>query len=539
MIERANDEPRKPLKIALVNLRSRPNDWHHTMMVPMGLMYVSAALKQAFGDRLDIRQFDMMTCPHGEEGHDAARAFLEEVKADVVGIRGFSTQSADFPVVASMAKEVRPDCVTIAGGPHAQTGSRELFVHEAIDFVCTGEGEETFVEFIGNLLEGRSQEDVLGLGWAENGEMHCNPPRPLIQDVDALPLPDYSIIDLEAYQGYMTMTDLLAKGRVTSIFTSRGCPYQCTYCHNNFGKKFRYRSVENVIDELDYLIHEHGLNEFLIIDDIFNANRKRAMAIFDEVVRRNWKIWFAFPNALRGDLMDEEFIIAAKEAGVYHWALAVETATPRLQKLIKKNNNLDRLFETIELSDKHGIFVATFNMLGFPTETEEEMLATIDYNIRSKAHILHMFVVTPYVGTPLFDGLYESGAIEDPTVLGKGAMNFTEDNVEPDISEVPKARIEEIMVDAIGRFHFDGRRLRRMLDLTSWGHNHAHLAVHIERRRWSAGLDYAILADRDREAARLLALLNSTAKRMEPELCHYLPDPPEDLLAEAIAAQGG
>jgi len=529
MIERTNGGERK-LRIALVNLRSLSNDWHHLMMVPLGVMYVSAVLRRAFGDQVEICQFDMMIRPYNTECWDEVRAFLEEANADVVGIRGFTTQAGEFPVVAKMAKEINPSCITIAGGPHTATRAQALFEEESIDYAVLGEGEETIVEFIGNVLEGRSQEDVLGLGWFESGELRINPSRPLIQDLDALPFPDYSIIDLDGYQGKLAMTDFLTQGRFASIFTSRGCPYRCVYCHDNFGKKVRYRSVQNVIDELDYLIHEHGVVDFQVVDDIFNANKKRAIGIFNEVVRRGWKIWFAFPNGLRGDLFDEEFVMAAKEGGAYHWGLAVETATPRLQKLIKKNNKLDRLFEAIELSDKHGVFTATFNMLGFPTETEAEMQATIDYSLRSKAHITHLFVATPFEGTEFYDMMMEAGKIDDPALIGQGVTNFADDNTEPDYSEVPRARIEEMMVDTIGRFHFDGHRMQRMIDLTSYGHNHAHLAIHLERRRWTSGMDYELIEKRDPEAARLLAWLNTTAKRMEPELCNHLPDPPPALL---------
>ena len=531
MIQRADDGKDKKLKIALVNLRARTNDWHHLMMVPLGVMYISAALKKAHGDRVEVCQFDTCTCPPFQDGDDVIREFLEREKADIVGIRGFTSQAAEFPVVAAMAKEVNANCLTIAGGPHTNTRAEALFKDEAIDYVCLGEGEETIVEFIGKILEGGDPDETAGMGWYEDGEIRINPPRPLIADLDSIPFPDYSVIDLDAYQGRLTMTDFLTQGRFTSLFTSRGCHFRCTYCHNNFGKRVRWRSTQSVIDEMDYLIHEHGIVEFQIVDDIFNANKERAIEIFNEVVRRKWKVWFAFPNGLRGDIMDEEFVLAAREAGAYHWALAVETATPRLQKLIRKNNKLDKLFDAIALSDKHGVFVCTFNMLGFPTETEEEMQATVDFNLNSAAHMAHFFVVTPFQGTQMFDILQEEGMGLDPNIIGQGFQNFSQDVKEPEISQVGRERIEEVMVDVVGRFHFDARRMRRMMELTAYGHNHAHLAIHLEARRWSAGVDYDTI--KDREAARLLAQLNAKAREMEPEQCGHLPVPPAELLVGA------
>jgi anaerobic magnesium-protoporphyrin IX monomethyl ester cyclase len=527
MVPRVDSEDKKPV-VALVNLRARSNDWHHLMMVPLGTMYVSAALREALGDRIEIRGFDVCTCPQYEDADHLVRAFLEETKPDIVGIRGFTSQAEEFPVVAEMAKKANPDCITIAGGPHACTKPPSLIKEPLLDFVCFGEGEETMVEFVRNILDGRDQAETAGIGWSVGDEVHLNPGRPLIADIDKLPRPDYSIIDLDAYQGKLAMTDFLTQGRFSSIFTSRGCPYGCTYCHDNFGRKVRFRSAENVLDEIDYLMHEHGIVDFQIIDDIFNADKKRAITIFNEVVRRGWKIWFAFPNGLRGDIMDEEFIIAAREAGTYHWALAVETATPRIQKLIRKRNKLDKLFETIRLSDQHGVFVCTFNMLGFPTETEEEMQNTVKFNLDSSAHIAHFFVVTPFPGTPMFDGLVAEGMGLDPEKIGHGFQNFSVENPEPQISEVPRERIEELMVEVVGRFHFSAKRLRRMIALTAASHNHAQLALHLEQRRWAAGLDYDSIEDR--EGARLLAWLNRKAKTDDPALCGHLPDPPADLL---------
>jgi len=329
----------------------------------------------------------------------------------------------------------------------------------------------------------------------------------------------------------VTMTSFLPRGRFTSLFTSRGCYYRCSYCHTNFGKKMRYRSVQNVVDEIQYLMEEHGVREFQIIDDIFNADKERAIGIFDEVVKRNWKIWFSFPNGLRADRMDEEFVHAAKEAGTYYWALAVETATPRLQKQVYKFNKLDKVFDTIQLSDRYGVFTCTFNMLGFPTETEEEMRATIDFNLSSAAHVTHFFVVTPYEGTTMHQELERWGIhgeqLDDELL---GFQNFTGSDEHGSLSPVPRSRIQELIIEVVQRFFFDARRMRRMIDLC---HNHVHLAQHLETRRWSAGYDWDTIPDRD--AARLLAGLFEKARAADPVSCAHLPVAPATLLTASVA----
>ena len=520
-----------PLRIAFVNLRARTNDWHHIIMVPLGIMYLSAAIKKAFGERIEVKLFDCTTFPEHEDPDAAIRKWLEEFRPALLGIRGFSSQADEFPLVARIAKEVDPSMLVLAGGPHASTNSPSLYKIKDIDFVAPYEGEEVLIEVVEALLAGHPIEGLMGLGrGGPDGAPLINPARPAIQNLDALPMPDYDIINLDAYQGRLAMTDFLTRERFTSIFTSRGCYYACSYCHTNFGKRMRYRSVESIIDEIQQLMEVRGVREFHIIDDIFNADRERAMGVFNEVVRRGWKINFAFPNGLRADLMDEEFIIAARAAGTYHWSLAVETASPRLQKQVRKFNKLDRVFNSIELSDKHGIFTCIFNMLGFPTETEEEMRMTLDFSLQSKAHMTHFFVVTPYEGTSMYDTLEKFGVNVselDPEQLGY--QNFGGSDAHSTISQVPRSRIQELIVEGVQRFYFDPVRLARSMQLN---HNHAHLALHIETRRWSAGYDWNTYPDRT--TARLLAQLYHEARLLDPKRCEHLPVPPAELLEPAV-----
>ena len=525
-------ETRQPLRIGFVNLRARTKDWHHVIMVPMGLMYLSAALKKAFGERVEIRLFDCTTFPEQQEPDAAIRAWLEEFRPALLGIRGFSSQADEFPIVARIAKEVDPAMVVVAGGPHASTNSPTLYAIPELDFVAPYEGEEVLVEVVANLLAGEPIDGLAGLGRRDAvGNARMNLARPQIQDLDALPFPDYDLIDLERYQERVTMTAFLPRARFTSLFTSRGCYYRCSYCHTNFGKKMRYRSPENVLEEMRWLIEERGVREFQIIDDIFNADRERALAIFDGIVRRGWKIALAFPNGLRADRMDEEFIHAAREAGTYYWALAVESASPRIQKQIYKFNKLDKVFDAIELSDRHGVFTCTFNMLGFPSESELEMHATVDYTLRSAAHITHFFVVTPYEGTTMHQELERWGIRAEE--LGEellGFQNFSGSDAHASLSPVPRSRIQELIVDGVRRFFFDARRLARMIELSP---NAVHLALHLETRRWSAGYDWDTIPDRD--AARVLARLFESARALDPVACAHLPRAPLGLLGERAA----
>ncbi len=491
----------RPLRIALVNLASERDNWE-IMMVPLGLQYLSAALKKRFGESVEILVGDMGLIPRQTPLDQVARAYLQDVRPDVVGLRGFSNQAEMYHVVAREAKRARPDALVIAGGPHAATLSMSLFNDEDIDLIVPLEGEVTLPEVIHRLFDGGNVRDVPGVAWCEGGEKRFAPARPLIDDLDALPFPDYSDIDLDAYQQFKTMTGLRPKGKATSLFTTRGCFFRCTYCHDHFGKRVRKRSLDNVIAEMEWLMSTRGVTEFQIIDDIFNADRPRAIELFDRIVKLGWRIHLAFPNGLRGDMLTEEFIAAAKEAGAYHWALAIESASPRIQKLVKKHNKLDRLMNAIELSDRYGVFTSTFTMFGFPTETREEMQMTVDYLLASRAHSALMFQVQPYEGTEIRDqvGALTSGVME-------GELTFSPAPGNPDawFTEVPQSEMRALIVDTMKQFHFTEARLSRVIELTATCHAKPALAEYLHFTMSECGLTLQQMPDSP--VRRMLAAL--------------------------------
>ena len=203
-------------------------------------------------------------------------------------------------------------------------------------------------------------------------------PGSSIPDLDSLPYPDYSLVDLEAFSNqYLTFSAKIYQPHA-NILTTRGCAYRCMYCHHILGKKFRARSPENVLAEIRFLHERYGVTDFQIIDDIFNFDIDRAKTVCNLLIKSGLKLTLSFPNGVRGDIMDEELIDKMAEAGTKYVSYAVETASPRLQKLIRKNLDLDRVFRAIEYTAKAGIITRGFFMLGFPTETEAEALQSMN-----------------------------------------------------------------------------------------------------------------------------------------------------------------
>lgn len=198
------------------------------------------------------------------------------------------------------------------------------------------------------------------------------------------------------------MNVIRAGKKYMAIFTSRGCPYRCIYCHNIFGKKFRKRTAENVFAEIKELHDRYGVDEIHIFDDIFNLDIQRAKKICDLIINSNIRIKLAFPNALRGDTMDKGLILKLKHAGAYAMTFAMETASLRLQNMIHKNIDIEKLKEAIDFASSLGILTKCYFMLGFPSETIDEMKKTIDFACNSSLLLASFFIVTVQKGTGLF-----------------------------------------------------------------------------------------------------------------------------------------
>ena len=369
----------------------------------LGLMYLASSLKKQFGDRVGVKIWTLVSKPHRTD--DDAIALGEQLEThhpDLVGIRCLSIGKDTFHRVAHLVKDWRRECFVVAGGPLATDDPDDAFDGGCTDCVVIGEGEVTLNDLVARLLTKTSWEDIAGIAYRRNDGVVRNLPRPLIADLDQLPMPDYSLIDLNRFSNqFLTFTSKISKPHA-NIMTTRGCPYRCAYCHNILGKTFRARSPENVIEEMRHLHDSYGITDFQIIDDIFNFDMDRAKHICDLIINSGMKVTLSFPNAIRGDRVDEELINKMAGAGTKFISYAVETASPRLQKLIKKNLNLDKVFRAIEYTTSVGIVTRGFFMIGFPTETEAEVIQTIEYAKASALCGATFFTVVYFPGTELY-----------------------------------------------------------------------------------------------------------------------------------------
>ncbi|MDD2805993.1 MAG: radical SAM protein [Elusimicrobiales bacterium] len=369
-------------------------------LVPVGLLYIAGALRRAgFSDigLIDARLERL----NRKELAERIKTFAP----DLVGLTGMSLDSSEISVAARLAKESAPGCKVVVGGPYASSSPELVLLDPNADFAVRGEGERAACRLAAALAAGTDTSGIAGLVGKGPGGPVYGPPPEVEEDASALPRPDWGLLQLEKYFATWTrhaMNPFPKSARVLPLFTSRGCPYNCVYCHNIFGKRARLRDPEDVLDELELLVRRYGAEEIEIIDDIFNIDLDRAKRICDGIVRRGLKIALSFPNGLRADRMDEELVLKLKAAGTHLIYYAVESASPRIQLLIKKNLDLDKTAAMVRFTAAQGITVAGFFMFGFPGETRGEMLLTARFARELPFHFASFFYVSPRPNTELY-----------------------------------------------------------------------------------------------------------------------------------------
>jgi len=418
---------------------------------PLGLMYLSAVARQKGGHR--IRLVDMRV----EEGSLEQCLDRERFSPDLIGISALSDEASLLAEAATTLKAHFNGTPIVVGGPHATAYPDEVLALATVDFIVQGEGEETFSRLL-DALDSRAFGSIPGLGFKLDGRPVINEQAPPVARLDELPYPDWASVPVDRYATRQSMCPL-ERRRFMSLFTSRGCPYRCIYCHGIFGKRWRARSPENVVAEMKALVERHGIREFEIVDDAFNLDRQRVLAICELIGRERLDVGLAFPNGLRTDVLDEEVIRALRRAGTRFFGVAVETASPRLQKLIKKNLDLAAVGRAVALANSLGILTTGFFMLGFPTETREEMMATIRLATRMKLHFAFFFIVTPFRGTELAE-IYDTRRVSDSEGYCS-SVDFLHTSFS--LSTLDGTELKKMQQKAFRRFYMNPWRIYRIL----------------------------------------------------------------------------
>jgi len=420
-------------------------------MHPMGLMYIGATLKKA-GHEPKIHD-----CAVDYKDLNILKYKIQDWKPDFIGISVIVTELEHTKRIMSVIRSILPDIPVTFGGPWPSANPEKAIKTFGADFVVLGEGELVFPELIDAVNKGLSTDSIPGTASMVDGYVKIRTGRQLTEDeLNSLPFPAWELLDQKLYAGMTSQADVGCRDYMT-IITSRGCPFKCAYCHQTMGKICRERSAESVLSEIEELRFRHGLKEFEILDDCFNLNRERMYAILNGIRNRFSDVKLHFPNGLRADILEPEDMVLFKQAGTVSAMFAVETSSPRLQKMIRKNLNIDRAVLAINAAVKAGIFSTGYFMIGFPTESYEEASATIEFAVRSTMHRAFFYNPTPFTGTYLAemaaDVLKKRGNTIDPHDVNY--FNST------NISAMSDSDLQMVFRRAYMRFYLNPKRIVR------------------------------------------------------------------------------
>ena len=371
---------------------------------------------------------------------------INQSQPEVIGITWlFSTQNDCVNATIKAIKQTNKKIITVVGGPYPSANSKQILKdNHHLDIVIYGEGEITFKELLDKEI--KDLENIQGIAFRENGQIKINPPRPLIENLDKLPLPARDLVPYQNYakqnlyafiynrlnrwginpQKNKSLTDKLSslpflekfyyqlhnqkrKNDLlpkADIVSSRGCPNHCTFCaiHNIWQHKWRMHSAENVLQEIDWLVNNYGIRHINFQDDNFNASKKRTIEICQGLIKRKYNLTILAPAGAFIPTLDEEILTWLKKAGLNNLRMSIESGNQEiLNKIIKKRIDLNQIKPIVQICKKLGIKTEGAFMFGIPGETIQTMQDTLNFARKMKFDRIKKFIFKPFPNTELYD----------------------------------------------------------------------------------------------------------------------------------------
>jgi len=368
------------MKVLLIN---PPYPFEECPTPPLGLMSLAGFL---LAKGIDVKIEDYIITPYSKK---RVSNILHEFDPDVIGATGVTMNINTSLRILKDYKEAKPSAKTVMGGPHVTFDAENILSQNShIEYVVRGEGEITFQEFLEALKSKKSPNNLPGISCRAGEIIIHNPDRPFIEDINMLPSPARHLVQLSKYK---------AMNYPLNMVTSRGCPHECIFCvgRKMVGGKVRYFDVKRVVDEFE-MLSRMGFNQINVVDDLFTSNKKRCMAICDEILKREIKHkWNAFS---RVDTISRDLLVKMKEAGCTGLCFGIESGSQEILNIAKKKTTLEKIRKAIDLCRETGMEPMASYIMGLPGETSE----TIEKSLKFAKELCSNYgfhILAPFPGT--------------------------------------------------------------------------------------------------------------------------------------------
>lgn len=374
------------MNIGLIN----PNREIKEPAIHLGLGYIASYARKKHND-LTFSLLDTRITSKKEH-----TAFFNTT-FDLVGITATSQTFAEAKNLAENLRTKNSSLPICIGGPHPSTYLEESLEDSPFDFAVYGEGEVTFSQLINHLREGLSFSGINGLIYKnKTGKIIRNSPRGIVGNIDQIPFPSFDLFRMNRYHQHR-------------IITSRGCPYKCVFCnsHSIWSNKWRKRSAENVIEEVETLLSDYSMKSFVFNDDSFNIDLKRIEKICDYLIEKSCGIIWS--TSLRLDRINEEIAGKMRDSGCYSVSVGIESANNEVLQRINKNITVEQVSVGIQILRKAGIDVMGQFMIGNPGDTLKTVRESIDFAKKSGLNGVEFYTILPYKDTPVWEYVNKHG----------------------------------------------------------------------------------------------------------------------------------
>ena len=369
-----------------------------SIVPPIGLGYLATALRK------QAHEVIILDCLAKNYNIKQVSNFFIKYNPDVVGIQVFNDSLPIVKDYLKVFKNFKKSIVTIIGGPYSSADPKQsLKILKEADFGFIGESEKGFCKLLDCLMEKeRSISSIPGLIFRKNKNIIFNPPY-FEQNLNKLGFPAWDLINPKDYP-HAPQGGFARYFPVAIIQTIRGCPYKCTYCgaHLVNGFRIRDRSVKNIIQEIKLLYNKYGIKELHITDDNFLFSKKRVIDICEKLKNENYKLAWMCSSGVRLDLLDEELLKHMKDSGCYTLGLGLESGSERVLKYMKKDLHIKEVEKKIKLIKKYDIRVIGLFIIGFPTETLEDIKKTISFSKKLNLDRVQFSYFFPIPGTEIY-----------------------------------------------------------------------------------------------------------------------------------------